>query len=234
MTLSNTKAKYLSFSAVIVIIGIILSGPLGVFVVDISAPQPLWQSAKVFVENYSSIQSMPFAFGFLLLFGFLFFFSSLLNAGRESQRPLEVMGLVLTAICCSLAGLNYTIQVAYIPNALDQSEIILSLFAMANPGALSWAIEMFAYSFLGLATIIVAPLFSGGGLQRIIKWLLIFNGIASVGGAVVAALDLTGVLSSNALIGYYLWNALIVIIMLLVIIEFRFGKTPQSKFVSDI
>ena len=88
MILSNTQAKYLSFSALIVIIGIILSGPLGVFIVDITAPQPSWQGAAVFVENYSSIQAMPFAFGFILLFGFLLFFSSLINAGRENQRSL--------------------------------------------------------------------------------------------------------------------------------------------------
>ena len=116
----------------------------------------------------------------------------------------------------------------YVPNALDQNDAILSLVVMANPKFLAWVIEMFGYGILGLATIVVAPLFSNQGLQRIIKGLLFFNGVTSIGGAVAVAFDLSGVLSSPALIGYYMWNALIVIIMLLVIIQFRFGKTPKQ------
>jgi len=228
VTLSNSRAKYLSVSALLVIIGIIFSGPVGLYIVKLSGPQPPWQSAKVFVENYSSIQAMPYAFGFLLVLGFLLFFVSLINAGNDQQKPLEVMGLTLGVIFGSLISLNYIIQVAYIPNALDQNEVILSLVAMANPKSLAWAIEMFGYGILGLATIVVAPLFSNRGLQRIIKWLLVFNGVTSIGGAVAVAFDLSGVLSAPALIGYYMWNALIVIIMLLVITQFRFGKTSKQ------
>ena len=121
MILSKSRAKYLSVSALIVIVGIILSGPLGLFLVESTAPQPTWQSAKVFVENYSTVQAIPYMFGFLLQIGFLLFFSSLINAGREDQKPLEVMGLVLTTICGCLAVLNYTIQVVFIPNVLDQN-----------------------------------------------------------------------------------------------------------------
>jgi len=228
VTLSNSRAKYLSVSALLVIVGIIFSGPLGLIIVQVSGPQPPWQSTKVFVENYSSIQAMPYAFGFLLVLGFLLFFVSLINAGDDQQRPLEVMGLTLGAIFGSLVSLNYIIQVAYIPNALDQNEAILSFVAMANPKSLAWAIEMVGYGILGLATIAVAPLFSNQGLQRIIKWLLIFNGVISIVGAVAVAFDLSGVLSAPALIGYYMWNALIVIIMLLIIIQFRFGKIPKQ------
>lgn len=137
------------------------------------------------------------------------------------------MGLTLGAIFGSLLSLNYIIQVVYIPNALDQNDAILSLLTMANPKSLAWAIEMFGYGILGLATIVVAPLFSNRGIQKIIKWLLVFNGVTSIGGTVAIAFDLSGVLSAPALIGYYMWNALIVIIMLLVIIQFRFGKTPK-------
>ena len=138
----------------------------------------------VFIDNFSPIQVMPYAFGFLLVLGFLLFFASLLNVGNDRQRPLEVMGIILAAVYGSLIIFNYIIQVAYVPNALDQNKVVLSFLAMANPKSLPWAIEMFGYGILGLATLVVAPLFSSRGLQRIIRWLLILNGIVSVGGAV--------------------------------------------------
>ena len=227
--LSNSRAKYLSVSALLVTIGILFSGPVGLFIVRASGEQPPWQSVKVFVENYSPIQAMPYAFGFLLVAGFLLFFASLVNAGKDEQKPLEMMGLTLGIVFGSLISLNYIIQVAYIPNALDQNEAILSFATMANPKSLAWAIEMFGYAILGLATIVVAPLFSGGGLQRTIKRLLIVNGVASIGGAVAATMDLSAMLSTPAMIGYYFWNILIVVIMVLIIAQFRFGNIPLSE-----
>jgi MFS family permease len=229
VTLSKCRAKYLSVSALLAIVGILFSGPLGILLVEAYGPQPSWQNAAVFVDNYDSIQAMPYAFGFLLILGFLLFFASLLNSGRDQQRPIEAMGLILSAVFGSLVSLNYIIQVAYIPNALEQNEAILSFVAMANPQSLTWALEMFGWGILGLATLVVAPLFSGRGLQRVIKWLLIFNGVASVGGAVAVTFDLSEVMSSPALIGYYLWNALIVVIMILVIVEFRFGRNLKGE-----
>ncbi len=91
------------------IVGILFSGPLGLIIVQVFGPQPPWQSAKVFVENYSSIQAMPYAFGFLLVLGFLLFFVSSINAGNDQQKPLEMMGLTLGVIFGSLVSLNYII-----------------------------------------------------------------------------------------------------------------------------
>ena len=233
MRLTNSRAKYLSVSALLTIVGILFSGPVGLFIVKTSGEQPPWQSAKVFIENYSPIQTMPYAFGFLLVAGFLLFFASLVNAGKDEQKPLEMMGLTLAIVFGSLISFNYIIQVAYIPNALDQNEAILSFLTMANPKSLVWATEMFGYAILGLATIVVAPLFSGGGLQKIIKWLLILNGVASIAGAVAVAFDLSAVLSAPAMIGYYFWNILIAVIMVLIIVQFRFGNIPLSQHGND-
>ena len=163
----------------------------------------------------------------------MLFFASLVNAGKDGQKPLEMMGLTLAIVFGSLISFNYIIQVAYIPNALDQNEAILSFLTMANPKSLVWATEMFGYAILGLATIVVAPLFSGGGLQKIIKWLLILNGVASIAGAVAVAFDLSAVLSAPAMIGYYFWNILIAVIMVLIIVQFRFGNIPLSQHDND-
>ena len=67
MQLSRSNAAYLSVSALLIIIGILFSGPLGVLIVDAVAPQPSWEGAETFVENYSRVQSIPYAFGFLVV-----------------------------------------------------------------------------------------------------------------------------------------------------------------------
>jgi hypothetical protein len=212
-----------------VIIGIFFSGPIGFIIVQLSRPQPPWVSAEIFAENYSSIQVMPYVFGFLLILGFLLFFASLVNSGKEQHKPLEMMGMTLGAVFASLISFNYIIQIAYVPNALDQNGVILSFVSMANPKSIAWALEMFGYAILGLATIAAAPLFYGKRLQRIIRWLLVFNGVASIGGAAAVSVDLSGVLSPTGFVGYVIWNILIIVIMVLVIVEFRFGKTSKNE-----
>jgi hypothetical protein len=117
-----------------------------------------------------------------------------------------MMGISLGAVFASLISFNYLLQIAYVPSALDQTEAILSFISMANPSSVAWALEMFGYAILGLATIAVAPLFSGSVLQKIIKWLLVFNGVTSAGGAVAASIELSGVMSTTGLVGYVLWN----------------------------
>lgn len=223
MQLSSTRARYLSVSALLVILGIVMSGPVGMFIVKIFGNQPYWQNARVFVESYSSIQALPFVFGFFVILGFVLFFASLINVGKEEQRPLEVVGIVLSAIFGALIGLNYLIQVAYIPHVLERSESFLFFMAMSNPESLPWAIEMFGYGILGLATLSVAPLFSNQGLQKYIKYFLILNGFASIIGVGITVINLSWVLSTVGIISYVIWNILILVIMLLVIIEFRFG-----------
>ena len=229
MTLTKSKAVYLSISSLMVIVGILFSGPVGLIITRTFGGQSTWEGAEVFAGNYSAIEALPFAFGFLLILGFMFFFSCLIGAGKEGQQPLEVMGVVLAGIFGSLVCLNYTIQVAYIPILVDENASILAFLAMTNPASLPWAIEMFGYCILGIATVFAAPLFSNRGLQAIIRWLLVLNGVLSVGGAVMFTVNSAETVSGFGIVGYVFWNALIVVIMLLVIIEFRFGRRSKAS-----
>jgi len=129
----------------------------------------------------------------------------------------------------ALVCLNYTIQVAYIPILVDENASILAFLAMTNPASLPWAIEMFGYCILGIATVFAAPLFSNRGLQAIIRWLLVLNGVLSVGGAVMFTVNSAETVSGLGIVGYVFWNALIVVIMLLVIIELRFGRRSKAS-----
>jgi hypothetical protein len=223
MQLSSFKARFLSISALIISIGILMSGPIGNLIVQLVHKQEAWNGVEEFISSYSRVMSMPIAFGFLLVIGFILFFASLYKTGNEDKRIFEIAGIMFCAIFGAIISLNYIINVGYVPNVLDQSGANIAFLTMSNPKSLAWVLEMFGYGFLGLATGIVAPLFAKRGIQGVIRYLLILNAIISILGAVVTAVNLSGVLSIYGMIGYYFWNLLILIIMILVIIEFRFG-----------
>jgi hypothetical protein len=79
---------------------------------------------------------------------------------------------------------------------------------MANPRSLAWAIEMWAYGFIGLGTWLAANSFGGNRLERFARFLFISNGAISILGALAISVDLSGVFSVVGLVGYGVWNVL--------------------------
>ena len=229
MTLSKPRSFYISLSALIIIVAIILSGPGGLIIARAMGAQSKWEGVDAYIAQYKSIEALPYVFGFMLVLGFLFLFSCLFGSGDEEKKPLAATGFALTCIYAALICFNYIVQVAFIPNALDQDKSILSFLSMTNPKSLPWSLEMFGYAILGLATLFIAPLFSNGKLQMVIKWLFVLNGAASIFGAIIFVMFPVETTTGEGFIGYILWNILIVLIMALIIIEFRFGKSPQSE-----
>ena len=75
MQLTPFKARFLSTSALIIMVGILMSGPIGNLIVQLVHGQEAWGGVQEFISSYSRIMSMPIAFGFLLIIGFVFFFA---------------------------------------------------------------------------------------------------------------------------------------------------------------
>ena len=63
--------KLISLGSLVALVGFIMSGPVAFVIVQMVKPQPAWVSSSVFAENYSTIQDLPFYFGFLLIGGML-------------------------------------------------------------------------------------------------------------------------------------------------------------------
>ncbi len=90
---------------------------------------------------------------------------------------------------------------------------------------MAWAKEMLGYAFMGLATLVVAPLFRGSRLQNWIRWLFIWNGvagIAGVNGMIVA--DPAWVLAPFGLATWLIWTVATMIPFILVAILFKTEK----------
>lgn len=217
--------RLLSISAVITIIGILFSGPVGVLITSMLHPQPVWQGAEIFAGNYHPVQILPFVFGFIMLLGFVLFISAAIRlANTEIKKTYGTMAVIFASAYVITIGMNYIIQAAYIPAIIAENKELAGLLTMANPSSFSWILEMFGYGFLGASGWLVAPLFEGNTKTNSIRYLLILNGIVSVVGAIITAVDVEWVLSTSGIISYVAWNLLIIIIMILVFLQFKTKK----------
>lgn len=206
---------------ILIIIGIILSGPPIVFLTEYFHPQPKWVDVDTFITNFHLLQTLPYWFGFILLIGNVLFIVSVSKLASIRDKIHSTLSIVCVGIYGSLVSINYAIQIAFVPVMVSDSNQILEIVSMVNPKSICWIIEMFAYAILGIAYWLVSIAFQGKGILSIIKYLMIFNGIASVLGVLIPIFDPSLLLESESIIGYVLWNVLIVLIMSLIIIAFR-------------
>lgn len=63
---------------------------------------------------------------------------------------------------------------------------------MAHPGSLVWALELWGYAALGLATWLLAPFFVGAGMERMARVSFTVNGPLSLLGALCSVLRPAG------------------------------------------
>lgn len=196
--------------AILSTIGILTSGPLAVLVVALVHPQPLWDGADLFVDNFHRIQTLPFYFGFLLATGSIMMLVSICLLSK--RRATALVALIFMSIGAALVVFNYVTQTTFIPAIVDaytpEHGAVLSALSMSNPNSLPWALEMWGYGLMGLGTWLAAGFFSARRLERIAKTLFVLNGVLSVLGALVASFDLGGVFSTAGLVGYGIWNVL--------------------------
>lgn len=196
--------------AILSIAGILTSGPLAVIAVALVHAQPAWSNAALFVENFHWVQTLPFYFGFLLIGGSILMLVSICLL--STKRAAAVAGLVFMSIGAAFAFFNYVAQTTFIPavvsNYTPEMAPLVSALSMSNPIAMTWAIEMWAYGFIGIGTWCAAGFFGTSNLERAGKTLFIVNGVISILGALAVSIDLSGVFSSAGLIGYAVWNVL--------------------------
>jgi len=156
MNAQNSALRTGMVGAVTNIAGILLSGPLGLVLVLLIRPNPAWQTAKVWVDNYHVVQSLPFFGGFLLLIGYIVMVAATHQIAEEKHKIYTQIALILTAAFVTLIFFNYISQTTFLPalvkNYQPEYDAIISTFSLASPQSLCWAIEMWGYALLGLAT----------------------------------------------------------------------------------
>ena len=212
-------------AAAATLVGLVVSGPAGVFVVNAVHPQPAWEGAEAFARSFHPLQTLPFLAGFILVGGWVVLIAALHVLAPAEQRARTAAAAALSAAFAALVFLNYICQTIFVPElvrgyTIDKGRAIAAL-SMANPASLGWAIEMVAYGLLGVATWLVAPVFSGTRLERATGWLYVANGAVSVATATWTVADPGWVLTPPGFPAYVVWNVLVLAMAILTIVSLR-------------
>ncbi len=217
-------------AAIAVIVGILLSGPIALLAVALVHPQPSWQDAARFASEFHPIQLVPYAGGFVLIGGCLALVASLHPLVPREHRARANLALVLAGVFGALITLNYVLQTTFVPSLVapytDDHATWIESLAMANPRALAWALELWGYGVLGLATWASAAAFAGSRLERATAAVFASNAVISVAGAVAAALWPGWAMPLAGGLAFSGWNALMIVMASLAIACMRRRAAP--------
>lgn len=223
-------ARLISFSALTALAGFLLSGPVGFLFVKMIHPQPLWESPAVFAANYHIVQDVPYYFGILLISGMLMLAAGLFLSAQQENEKVRfhlLLALMWTTFFAALIFFNYICQTTFVRHLALQyrpeHDALISTFSMANPMSLAWAVEMWGYGVLGVATWLMSGYFFDK--NKAIYWLLIANGVVSVLTVVFTVVDMKWLLTPPGVAGYFIWNVLMIALMI-VIYQFSKKTTP--------
>lgn len=227
------KSNYhglISLGALVALIGYIMSGPVAFLIVNLVKPQPAWVSPAVFAENYSTIQDLPFYFGFLLIGGMLMLATGhYLNYKEENgeNKFHLLIALGWTIVFCALISFSYICQTTFVRNLAvpykPEYHAGIFTFSMSNPMSFCWANEMWGYALLGIATWLMAGYYRDK--NNLIRLLLATNGIVSLLSAAWTVVDAGWVMTTVGLIAYFVWNVLMIVMMIMI---YRYSK-KQAK-----
>jgi len=225
----------ISTGAIVALVGFVLSGPIAFVIVRVVRPQPTWRSPSVFAENYHIIQDTPYYFGFLLIGGMLMVSVGhyLSEAGKSEpiRRFYLLLALGLTIMFCTLISFNYICQISFVRNLAinykQEHDTAIAVFSMANPLSFCWVNELWGYGFLGIATWLTAGYYENR--NNLIRILMIANGILSLVSAVWTIFNMSWVMTTVGLVGYFFWNVLMMFMMVAI---FRYHKSSRQVFLS--
>lgn len=234
----NSQAKlnrFGSYAAGAIFVGVLLSGLVGVPLVNWLQPQPAWQNGKVFAENYGFIQTLPYFAGFLMIGGFLLFHVTIYLLSDLDMKRFTLPALLFAAMYGTLVFFNYIVQTTFLPelarNYNAAFDPFIAMFSMSNPAALGWAIEMWGYGILGVASLFAVPFYLDRTdmLDKTIAVLLVLNGIMSVAGALITAFAVPWVFTVPGLVTFVLWNVVVLALGAALYISFRRQTTLATQ-----
>ena len=222
--MNKLEAQIGFWSALIVTVGMFMSGLVGNLIIVLVAPQQLnWHGIESYASSFHTIQTLPQAAGIFMVIGFIGVMVSIHFYAPLHQKILSHMGIVFAAIYAAIVGVNYIIVLAVVRPNIQLGELEgLALHVVGNPYSISWAKEMLGYAFMGLATLVVAPIFNGSKLQNWIRWLFVWNGIAGILGVMgIMITDPAWVLAPIGLISWLVWTVVTIIPFILLCILFK-------------
>jgi len=214
------------------LLGVLLSGPLAVALVNVTHPQPAWQDAEVFALNYHPVQILPYAGGVLLIATLILLVSCIHAAAAGKGKARTGAALIFTGAFAASIFFNYVAQTTFVPALAQRYEPgdapIIAALSMSNPRSLAWGIEMWGWGLFGAATWLVSPVFDRTKLERAAALAFAANGPVSVVGALWTVARPGWVMTPTGLALFTTWNGLLAAMLVLIFVVFGRRLAPRA------
>ena len=132
-------------AAITTLLGIVVSGPLALLVVNATHPQPPWQNAALYARSYHPVQVFPYLGGLLLVVGLVLLVTSVHALADRDLKVRTGTAQILAAVFATFIFFNYVVQTTYLPTLAthydDRYAATMSMFSMSNPTSLAWAMR---------------------------------------------------------------------------------------------
>lgn len=166
----------------------------------------------------------------MLLFGLLYvvLLNSIHDYAQDEKKTLSRISLTFGAIFAALIGIHYFLQISVVRSNLEAGQLGgLEQFIQGNPRSAVSGINMLGWSvFLGLSSLFIAPVFSGGHLEKVISYSFLANGVFMLLGAAAFVFDITVLLFLVMNIG--MGAAVLLFTISLSVLFGRMGKTAVA------
>jgi hypothetical protein len=94
------------------------------------------------------------------------------------RRVWSHAAVAFATIYAALISINYYVQLAWVGPRLARGEVAgMEAFLFTPFDSFLYAVDILGYSFMSLATLFLGMVFTGGGLQRVLRWFLVANGL---------------------------------------------------------
>ncbi|MGD2047635.1 MAG: hypothetical protein PVJ80_06445 [Gemmatimonadota bacterium] len=100
------------------------------------------------------------------------------QATAPERRVWSQAAVAFATVYAALISINYYVQLTWVMPRLARGEVAgMEPFLFTPFDSFLYAVDILGYSFMSLATLFVAPVFTGGGAERVARRFLIANGL---------------------------------------------------------
>ena len=149
----------------------------------------------------------------------------------EARKTYSRIGLSFAVVYAVVILVDYFLQLTVVAPSLQAGETDgLSLFTQYDPHGLFIALEALGYSVLTFALLFAAPVFTGGPVERVTRWLFGLSFVLAVVAFVGLAVLGHDLVAFEVTVLLITWIVLIASGVLLSVVFRRAGKSPRLPY----
>ena len=109
---------------------------------------------------------------------FLILMVSIHQSSSPDRKLWSHLAVVFATMYAALISINYYVQLVWVTPRLAEGRIAgMEQFLFTPFDSFLYAVDILGYSFMSVATLFAAMVFTGRGVERVARWFLIANGL---------------------------------------------------------